>query len=169
MWRQNGLGEVYAYIGDSGKDWCKQQNVLCHVEYGNSLGRGAFSFQPGKWQTVWLYVGLNDETKRNGVMALWFNGVKAFEMENLVIRDSKDISSVGGLYFSTFFGGNNATWATPTQQFSYYRNMKLYAGLGASNATGAGPISGASALAPNLGLGAAVTVVTALLAAGFVY
>lgn len=168
MWRGAGEGEIYAYILPSGQNWCKQEHITCNSEYGTSLGRGTFSFQTGRWQTVWLYVGLNEVTKRNGVIALWFNGVKAFELENLVIRNSADIGSIGGLYFSTFFGGFDQSWATTTQQFSYFRNMEIYAGLGASNGTGAGLISGAGALVPSLGM-AGVAFVTGLLAVTFVY
>lgn len=155
MWRTGGEGEIYAYIMPSGKNFCSQPSITCNHDYGTSLGRRTFSFQTGRWQTVWLYVGLNEQQKRNGVVALWFNGVKAFELGNLVIRNSGDIASIGGLYFSTFFGGYDSSWATETQQFSYFRNMQLWAGLGASNTTGDGLISGAGALSPSLGLGAA--------------
>jgi hypothetical protein len=30
--------------------------------------------------------------------------------------------------FSTFFGGSDASWATPATQYTYYRDMALYAG-----------------------------------------
>lgn len=56
---------------------------------------------------------------------------------DLVIRTSDNIASVGGLYFSTFFGGDDSSWATPTQQFTYYKNIQLYGGVSASNLTGA--------------------------------
>lgn len=62
---------------------------------------------------------------------------------DLVIRTSDNIASVGGLYFSTFFGGDDPSWATPTQQFTYYKNIQLYGGVGASNLTGAAAVSSA--------------------------
>lgn len=99
---------------------------------------------------MWLYVELNQVGWRNGLIALYYNGVKAVEINQLEIRRSDSISSIGGLYFSTFFGGDTADWASPATQDSYFRNIQLYGGLGASNATG--PRSGASAAvaAPSL-------------------
>lgn len=40
----------------------------------------------------------------------------------------------------TFFGGNDATWATPVQQNAYFRNIQMYAGTSPSNVTGAQPV-----------------------------
>ena len=67
---------------------------------------------------------------------LYYNGVQAMSFNNLAIRTSKQLSSIGGLFFSTFFGGDDVDWATPTNQYTYFRNMRLYAGYGAANGTG---------------------------------
>ena len=79
---------------------------------------------------------------------LFYNGVEAVDFTDLAIRVGTSISSVGGLYFSTFFGGNDDSWASPTQQYTYYRNIQLYAGYGASNSSGDKITSGASAVVP---------------------
>lgn len=55
---------------------------------------------------------------------------------NLELRASSSIASIGGLYFSTFFGGSDTSWATPTSQYTYFKNIALYAGTGAANGTG---------------------------------
>lgn len=73
---------------------------------------------------------------------LWYNGVPALNFTNLEIRTSDQLASIGGLYFSTFFGGDDSSWATPTDQFSYYKNIQIFAGSGA--ATGEGAPSGSS-------------------------
>ena len=63
---------------------------------------------------------------------------------NLELRkDNTSITSVGGMFFSTFFGGDDSGWATPVTTYTYYRNMQLYAGTGAADGTG-DKISGAS-------------------------
>ena len=72
---------------------------------------------------------------------------------NVELRSSKTLASIGGLYFSTFFGGDDESWATPTDQFTYYKNMQVFAGQGQS--TGEGKKSGASRLAA-LGTGMGV-------------
>ncbi|WVR09442.1 hypothetical protein IAU60_006509 [Kwoniella sp. DSM 27419] len=137
MWRSGGAGEVYAYIPTKQKGFCSSSQVTCNSDYGTSLARGSFSFVTGQWQTIQLLVVLNEVGTANGIVQLWYNGVPALSFQNLVLRTSSSLSSVGGLYFSTFFGGNDNSWATPTQQYSYYRNIQLYAGAGSSNLTGA--------------------------------
>lgn len=76
---------------------------------------------------------------------LWYNGVPALNFTNVEIRSSDTLASIGGLYFSTFFGGDDVSWATPTDQFTYYKNMVVYAGQGES--TGKGKKSSASRIA----------------------
>jgi hypothetical protein len=72
---------------------------------------------------------------------LYYNGVSALNFTNLELRSSDTLASIGGLYFSTFFGGDDVSWATPTEQFTYYKNMQVFAGQGQS--TGEGKKSGA--------------------------
>ncbi|WWC71421.1 uncharacterized protein I206_105377 [Kwoniella pini CBS 10737] len=136
MWRPNGAGEVYAYIPTSQKNFCSQSQVTCNSDYGTSLARGSFSFVTGQWQTIQLLVILNEVGTANGIVELWYNGVQALSFQNLVIRTSTNLNSVGGLFFSSFFGGDDSSWATPTDQFVYFKNIQLYAGAGASNVTG---------------------------------
>ncbi|WVQ81838.1 hypothetical protein IAT38_003965 [Cryptococcus sp. DSM 104549] len=143
MWRSGGSGEVYAYIPTTQKNFCSESGVTCNSDYGTSLSRGAYSFAKGQWQTLYMMVILNEVGTANGVVKLWYNGVPAISFENLVLRTSDNIASVGGLYFSTFFGGDDESWASPTDQYTYFRNIKLYGGAGASNGTGAAAASGA--------------------------
>lgn len=94
-------------------------------------------------------------------LRLWYNGVPAVNFSNLELRSSDTLASIGGLYFSTFFGGDDASWASPSDQFTYYKNMQVFAGQGA--ATGEGAKSGAdrvgwSGLGLGLGLGVATVV-----------
>lgn len=167
MWREGALGEVYAYIPTDQKNFCKSPDITCNSDFGTSVARGSYSFQTGRWQTIWLYVALNRDDLANGVISLWYNGVRAFELSNLEIRADASIESVGGLYFSTFFGGYDESWATPTDQYSYFRNIQLYGGLGAANGTG-NRLSGAMAARPsNIILGVAACVAVAV--AGVVF
>lgn len=47
------------------------------------------------------------------------------------------------MFFSTFFGGDDSTWATPTQQYIYFKNIAMYAGDGQSTASGSSAPTGA--------------------------
>jgi hypothetical protein len=151
-----------------GSGLCNRQDITCNKDYGTSIGRSTFSFVTGTWQTVWLYVELNQVGYKNGMVSLWYNGVRAIKVDQLEFRKTDDIKSIAGLYFSTFFGGYDDTWATPLTQYSYFRNIQLYAGLGASNATG--PKSGAlSAIqSPNIAVVAIGAIGVLAAAAGLV-
>jgi hypothetical protein len=83
-----------------------------------------------------MYVALNEVGWRNGQVVLWYNGVQAMNITGLEFRTTADIQSVGGMFFSTFFGGDTTSWASPATQSSYFRNIQMYGGTGASNFTG---------------------------------
>ncbi|KAK4687367.1 hypothetical protein P7C73_g2761, partial [Tremellales sp. Uapishka_1] len=166
MWRTAGAGEVYAYVPTTQKGFCSQSEITCNSDYGTSLSRGSFSFATGTWQTIWLLVILNDVGRANGVVELYYNGVQALSFSNLLIRTSSSISSIGGLYFSTFFGGDDSSWATPTSQYTYFRNIQLFAGVGASNTTGDAVTSGASSTASSTSSWAWGTALTTLFGLG---
>ncbi|ORY35660.1 hypothetical protein BCR39DRAFT_511370 [Naematelia encephala] len=162
MWRTQGEGEVYAYIPTS-TSLCKDTNIICNSDYGTSLSRGSFTFASGQWQTVWLLVVLNTVGTADGIVELWYNGVQALQFTNLELRSAESLASIGGMYFSTFFGGDDSSWATPTSQYTYFRNMQLYAGQGASNLTGDKIAAGVQGV--STGNGIVLAIVAILLAA----
>jgi len=135
MWRPNGVGEIYAYI-PTPNNICSEEGFICNPDFGISIQRGAFFFQSGGWNKVAMLVLLNSPTNvANGYVQLYFNNVPIITQPNLQIRQS-DVINAGGLYFSTFFGGNDTSWATPTDQHTYFRNVQLWARTTPSNFTG---------------------------------
>ncbi|KAH9832210.1 polysaccharide lyase family 14 protein [Rhodofomes roseus] len=135
MWRTDGDGEVYAYALES-KKFCDSSNVMCNDDgYGTSIDRGAFSFQSGAWNRVTMLVSLNNPVnKANGQVALYYNNVPAITLSSLQFRSTSDIN-IGGLFFSTFFGGSNSSWATPNTTHTYFRGFQMWASSAASNGT----------------------------------
>lgn len=111
MWRENGAGEVYAYLPTS-------------EEYGTSIGRGSWYFQPGQWHTIDLQVQLNDVGSNNGSIVLGVDGKTVIE-ENEVLFRTVDTLKIDGIFFSTFFGGSDSSWATPKTTYVYFDNFKL--------------------------------------------
>lgn len=99
MWRRNGDGEVYAYLPTSD-------------EYGTSLGRGKWRFTPGVWYRIEQEVILNNPGQNNGIVRVWLNGKQVFEQKNLLFRTTNTLQ-INGIFFSTFFGGSDSSWATP--------------------------------------------------------
>ena len=67
------------------------------------MGRGAFSFTPGKRNTVAQRVKLNDAGKANGEMELFFEGKSVINVGGIIIRDT-DAGRIRGIQFQTFFG-----------------------------------------------------------------
>ncbi|CAD6918872.1 unnamed protein product [Tilletia controversa] len=92
MWRQGGIGEVYAYFptDKSGEyDPCRtrSQTMICNEEYGTSVGRGTFGFVPGTYTNLTLVVTLNSSpTTANGELSLWVNGQQAINEPNMLFR-----------------------------------------------------------------------------------
>jgi hypothetical protein len=72
------------------------------------------------------------------------------------------------MFFSTFFGGDDSTWATPTTQYTYFRNMALYAGYGAANGTGSKISAATRTVGIGMGMGGVVGAVGAVGVAGVV-
>lgn len=134
MWRPNGSGEVYAYIPRP-NNLCSNPSIICNPDFGVSIQRGAFGFKSGSWNRVSLLVQLNNPPNvANGYVALFFNDIQAIKQTGLQLRAS-DVISAGGLYFSTFFGGDDTSWAPPADQNTYFRNIQVWAGSTASNST----------------------------------
>ncbi|KAF5317112.1 hypothetical protein D9611_003952 [Ephemerocybe angulata] len=135
MWRKNANGELYAYIPTANKI-CDRKNVVCNSDFGTSFNRGSFGFVTGRWSRITLLVQLNNPPNvANGQIKLYYNDELAADAQELQIRSS-DAVSANGLFFSTFFGGNDASWATPETVNTYFRNIQLWASTGASTLTG---------------------------------
>ncbi|GLB37057.1 hypothetical protein LshimejAT787_0401080 [Lyophyllum shimeji] len=151
MWRKNGSGEVYAYV-PTPNNLCSQDGIDCNSDFGISIQRGSFGFVSGQWNRITLLVRLNDPPNvANGNVQLYYNDLKAIDQQNLQIRSSSSLSA-NGLYFSTFFGGSDSSWATPKTVHSYYRNIRLWGGSAPSNLTGQVVSAAGHVVVPGLGV-----------------
>ncbi|MEM9002197.1 MAG: polysaccharide lyase [Cyanobacteria bacterium P01_F01_bin.86] len=99
MWRRDGDGEVYAYLPTS-------------EDYGTSIGRGNWQFQPGTWYWIEQEVKLNHPERADGQIRVWVNEELVIDQTALRFR-TVDSLQIDGLFFSTFFGGGDASWSTP--------------------------------------------------------
>ncbi|KAH9993953.1 hypothetical protein BJV77DRAFT_327605 [Russula vinacea] len=135
MWRTDGDGEVYAYVPRV-NGICSDTGVLCNDQFGISLNRGSFVFASGQWNRVTMLIRLNNPTNiANGQVILYFNDAQALEHNDIYFR-STDVITAGGLYFSTFFGGDDPTWAPTNLTHTYFRNFQLFAGTSPSDLQG---------------------------------
>jgi hypothetical protein len=99
MWREQGYGEVYAYLPSSDG-------------YGSSLGRRTWQFRPGVWHEVEQELRLNQPGQANGSIQIWIDQQPVFKAEKLKFRSTTKLK-IDGVFFSTFFGGSDRSWATP--------------------------------------------------------
>jgi hypothetical protein len=92
--------------------------------WGTSLGRGKFRFVPGKWHRLQQQVVLNTIGATDGVVRVWLDGVKVLEAGGLRFRDVPELK-IDGIYFTTFFGGNDLSWATPKDTYIEFADFVL--------------------------------------------
>jgi hypothetical protein len=104
MWRRSGAGEVYAYLPSS-------------VAHGTSFGRGSWSFTPGQWICIEQAVQLNTPGRADGSVSVWLDGKLVFNQPDMSYRTT-DSLKIDGVFFSTFFGGGDPSWASPTDQYT---------------------------------------------------
>jgi hypothetical protein len=100
MWRSDGQGEVYVYMPSS-------------TRFGTSLGRGSFHFTPGKWHCLEQELTLNTPGQADGQLHVWLDSRPVFEQGALFFRSVQQLA-IEGVFFSTFFGGGDSSWAPPS-------------------------------------------------------
>ncbi len=98
MWRGEGDAEVYLYAPG---------------ESGTSLGRGEWTWRRGVWQCVEQRVELNRPAEDDGSVTVWVDGREAFTEAGMRYRTVEDLR-IDGVFFSTFYGGADPSWA-PTE------------------------------------------------------
>ncbi|KAG1716627.1 hypothetical protein ID866_505 [Astraeus odoratus] len=123
MWRASGAGEAYAYML-SPNNLCSESNIMVGP------------LQPARWMRITILVQMNNPPDiANGNLVLYFNDVHVLSQQNLQFRSGTGVD-IGGMFFSTFFGGSDSSWATPKAVNTYYRDFQLYGSSAPSNLTG---------------------------------
>ncbi|KAI9288784.1 hypothetical protein BC943DRAFT_334131 [Umbelopsis sp. AD052] len=125
MWRTSGQGESYLYIPKDAQvsSICSNSLVICNSDYGYSVGRGTFDWNTGSWNTITQVLQLNTVGQQDGAITEIHGSSTAYNLGQLVFRQSN--YGVAGIDFETFFGGSTSAWATPTDQYTYYRGLSL--------------------------------------------
>lgn len=112
MWRTGGAAVQYLYfpgkIADCGDDY-----------FYEIAGQDAL-FVPSAWHLVEHRIRMNTPGEADGIMQAWFDGELALDNQTFVWRNAGANWSIDGLYFSTFFGGSDDTWAPSTNQIIDY-------------------------------------------------
>ncbi|KAI0081409.1 hypothetical protein K474DRAFT_1703850 [Panus rudis PR-1116 ss-1] len=128
MWRTAGAGELYTYLPPdeaANKAVCDVPPMsTCNDVYGASVGRGAFDWKDGQWNTVSQRLRLNDAGKANGEIELFVEGKSVIKATGLVLRRT-DAGRIFGIQMQSFFGGSDRSWATPKDQNIYFADFSV--------------------------------------------
>jgi hypothetical protein len=109
MWRANGAAEVYGYISNT-------------TGYGNDWTGGGLAFQAdGQWHHLAEHVHLNSPGQADGYVTLSYDGRVYVDKTGLAITTTG--TPVKGLFFSTFYGGHDATWSPTADMHIDFANF----------------------------------------------
>lgn len=116
MWRVDGDGELYLYAPnmDPTSD-----------DGGQSLGRGNWRFETGRWHEIQLEVILNNPGTNNGSATTWIDGDLKLVVNGIQYRETDRID-IAGFMFSTFFGGSGPNYAPDQDQVIYFDQIDVY-------------------------------------------
>lgn len=116
MWRGEGKGELYVYAPNMVPD---------SAHGGMQLGTGSFRFPRGRWVEVEVETILNAPGESDGLIHLWIDGKPEIFVKGVKFRKSGRVP-VGGLMFSTFFGGDTARFAAAKAEHVDFSGFRVY-------------------------------------------
>lgn len=108
MWRDNALPVQYTYYPTRESD--------CGDDYDYRSGGQDAAFTPGQWHQVQHRIVMNTPGAQDGVLQAWLDGVLVLDLQDFEWRSAGKTYGVDALYFSTFFGGGDASWAPSSPQ-----------------------------------------------------
>jgi hypothetical protein len=107
MWRPGGSVAQYLYHPE-------RQN-RCGDDWYYRISGSNVRFTPGRWHTIEHHIKMGTSGQRDGVMQAYIDGRLALD-GRLKWRNSGASYGIDKLFFSTFFGGSNQSWAPRSQQ-----------------------------------------------------
>ncbi len=117
MWRDEGYPELYLYSAD-----------MDHSKYGDDIpfvidGEN-FQFETDKWYTITEHVKLNsNDTSDDGIVEVWVNGQQAINLTDITFVTNNQ--KIDTFYFSTFFGGHDASWSPERTSKAYFDDLEI--------------------------------------------
>lgn len=119
MWRAEGRGEAYVYHRNQADN------------YGDRFSfPDDFRFPTGMPVRVRIRVSMNEPGKRNGKLYVWIRNGERAEEKLLISRTDMewrtvDSFGVDSVYFETFHGGSDKTWAPTRPCWAEFGEMRV--------------------------------------------
>ena len=122
MWRAGGRLEAYVYIPvNQTADFVNATRCVRNQNFGLSLWRGVTSITTGQWTNITVIAQMNSKTgTADGVIGLVVNNVTMIYNK---VNWGDGPLKIQGLMMHTFFGGSDASWATPISQNVYFKDF----------------------------------------------
>lgn len=116
MWDEKGGAFVYAYLPTS-------------RNYGSKFSgdKEKWKLDYGQWNKMEQQITLNSPGQSNGRIQAWLDGDKVLDASGVKFR-TVDRLKIDGIFFSTFFGGGDGSYATPRDQYVDFANFSVAAG-----------------------------------------
>lgn len=126
MWRTGGKAVIYLYH-------LNKVNPPCGDNYDIVVGGQTLMFQKGVWYKISQRLKVNSGTNKDGEVEMWINDQHAqIKLYNGTLVDKltglqfvTNTDKVDGLYFSTFHGGNDATWAPTVDSYTWFDDIVI--------------------------------------------
>ena len=116
MWRPGGRSVLYLYHMDKPGTYGEDMALVANAE--------DVYFQQGQWYQITERVKINTGNNNDGEVQVWINGEEALLRTDL--RFVNDGSLVDTFYFSTFHGGNDASWAPSADCYIWYDDLRIF-------------------------------------------
>ncbi len=111
MWRTGGKLVSYVY------------HVNQASQYGDDFTWNTV-ISKGVWHNIKMTISLNTVGQSDGIIKGFFNGVEVFSKTDFKFR-TIDALKVDLLYFNTFFGGDDTTWAPTKDEKLSIKNLSI--------------------------------------------
>jgi hypothetical protein len=120
MWRTGGAVVQYMYTPNRVNS--------CGDDYPYAVAGAAPTFTPGQWHRVVHHLRMNSAGQTDGVLEAWFDGAPALARTDMLFRPTGGAFQIDALYFSTFFGGSDTTWAPTADQIADFDDFVIATG-----------------------------------------
>jgi hypothetical protein len=131
-WRENLTAEAYIYVPpQQHSNYYKIPNLVENKKFGDSLWRGSFSFYKNTWNNISIRLKTNtfinnlDKPKPNydGELEITINNIT--QSFNQLLWRTQPEYNINSIIFETFFGGSDAKTATPSDTWTYFKNIQI--------------------------------------------
>jgi hypothetical protein len=116
MWRREGQVVQNLYYPD--------QPGIYAIDLPYAINGKNVYFIPGRWHEIRVRIQLNSPGVRNGWLEAWFDGQLGLDIGGLRLRDTDSIK-INQLYFSTFHGGNDASWSPSVTSYANFSSFSV--------------------------------------------